>query len=764
MRHTRFFIYLHFTKKTEMRNILLATLLAISSTTAFAQDYAGYNTSNYNGVNGVFFNPSNVVDSRYKWSVNLFSINTTFTNNYGTFNTKNLFKSSVPDSDKIVRNSSTTPSSALLNFDVFGPSVMFNLNSKSSFAITTRGRMMLNVERVPGDLLNSLINNGNNATYPSAINANNAAITAHAWSELGLTYGRVLTDDKTHFLKGGITLKYLGGLGAGYFGVNVNTQLNKDPNTGDTYLQGGGGQLNYGAGGIDFNDFKFKINGSGIGGDIGFTYEYRPTEINGREKNKYKYKIDIALHDVGGISYNHGTNDAAYTLNLNPSVPTPGSDTLLLKRFNNVSSFDDIDTILHNASPKIGSPSNATGKFTESLPTSLTAAIDYNVVSHFYVNLGGMLSLNKGSISMFQTHTINYIMLTPRLEGKHFGISLPLSDNSIAGFNAGVSLRAGPFFIGSGSVLSTLIKGKTEQADFHLGFVVNGLQKKKKEKKVKESKEVVAAPVAKAIDTDGDGIVDSLDKCPTVPGLAKYNGCPIPDTDGDGINDEDDKCPTIPGLAKYHGCPIPDTDGDGINDEEDKCPTVPGVLKYHGCPIPDSDSDGVNDEDDRCPTVVGLARYHGCPIPDSDSDGVNDEIDKCPTLKGPASNYGCPLVKKSLIQKVNFAAKGLLFQTGKAVILKQSYPKLNSVVLILKADPTLNIDLAGYTDNVGDSIKNKKLSEDRANAAKAYFVKKGIKESRITAEGYGDEKPIATNKTPVGRAKNRRVEFTLKNY
>jgi len=145
---------------------------------------------------------------------------------------------------------------------------------------------------------------------------------------------------------------------------------------------------------------------------------------------------------------------------------------------------------------------------------------------------------------------------------------------------------------------------------------------------------------------------------------------------------------------------------------------------------------------------------------------VNDEMDKCPTLAGPASNGGCPVLKvqKSIIQKVNIAAKGLQFQTGKAIILKPSYVKLNTVIQILKTNPSLNIDIAGYTDNSGDSVKNEKLSADRANATKAYFVKKGIAESRISAEGYGIQSPIASNKTPQGRAKNRRVEFTLKNY
>ncbi|RYF85750.1 MAG: hypothetical protein EOO00_13870, partial [Chitinophagaceae bacterium] len=121
-------------------------------------------------------------------------------------------------------------------------------------------------------------------------------------------------------------------------------------------------------------------------------------------------------------------------------------------------------------------------------------------------------------------------------------------------------------------------------------------------------------PVAK--DKDGDGVPDKTDKCPDVPGLEKYLGCPATDTDKDGVPDETDKCPQVAGLAKYNGCPIPDTDGDGINDELDKCPEIAGVAKYNGCPVPDTDGDGINDENDKCPDVAGVAKYNGCPVPD----------------------------------------------------------------------------------------------------------------------------------------------------
>jgi outer membrane protein OmpA-like peptidoglycan-associated protein len=245
---------------------------------------------------------------------------------------------------------------------------------------------------------------------------------------------------------------------------------------------------------------------------------------------------------------------------------------------------------------------------------------------------------------------------------------------------------------------------------------------------------VVEMPVVEAPkDRDGDGIVDSLDACPDQAGPASLNGCP--DRDNDGIADKDDACPDVAGLARYKGCPIPDTDKDGINDEEDKCPTVAGV-----------------------------ARYQGCPVPDTDKDGVNDEEDKCPNEAGPASNFGCPVIAPEIIEKVNVAAKNIFFATGSAKLLAKSYPSLNKVVAILTDNPTYKVDIAGHTDTTGTQEKNHVLSHDRANSVKAYLVSKGINESRMSSEGYGSDKPIASNKTAAGKAKNRRVEMTLKNY
>ncbi len=227
---------------------------------------------------------------------------------------------------------------------------------------------------------------------------------------------------------------------------------------------------------------------------------------------------------------------------------------------------------------------------------------------------------------------------------------------------------------------------------------------------------------------------------------------PPADTDNDGIIDSLDACPTVAGLAQFKGCP--DTDKDGIEDKEDKCPTVAGLAKYQGCPIPDTDSDGINDEEDKCPTVAGLAKYQGCPIPDTDNDGVNDEEDKCPTIPGVAENAGCPLIK--------FNASNVQFASGTSTLTKTSKTELNKLVPIMNTQyPDIKVSIEGHTDNTGRPETNQKLSENRAAAVKKYLVSKGISEDRLTTVGHGADMPIEDNKTAAGKAKNRRVEFKL---
>jgi outer membrane protein OmpA-like peptidoglycan-associated protein len=239
---------------------------------------------------------------------------------------------------------------------------------------------------------------------------------------------------------------------------------------------------------------------------------------------------------------------------------------------------------------------------------------------------------------------------------------------------------------------------------------------------------------------------------------------PEKDSDNDGIVDSKDKCPTVPGVGKYDGCPVPDTDGDGVNDENDKCPTVKGTAKYQGCPIPDTDKDGVNDEEDKCPTVAGVARYQGCPVPDTDNDGINDEEDKCPTLAGVKENNGCPAFKQDVVKAVTEGAKNILFATGSSKLMSSSFKGLNKVAKALNEDANLKLTIEGHCDNTGTDEINDPLSENRAKSVQTYLTKKGkVDAAKIMVVGFGSKQPIADNKTAKGRNANRRVELKL-NY
>jgi outer membrane protein OmpA-like peptidoglycan-associated protein len=222
------------------------------------------------------------------------------------------------------------------------------------------------------------------------------------------------------------------------------------------------------------------------------------------------------------------------------------------------------------------------------------------------------------------------------------------------------------------------------------------------------------------------------------------------DTDEDGIPDDIDACPEEPEDHKdpdpNDGCPAPsDRDGDGIPDKLDKCPDVP------------EDKDGIDDED-------------GCPEDDADGDGIPDAKDACPKEPGVADpdpkKNGCPKLGTHLdigtgrimtMQPVHFA-------TGSATILADSFPMLQEVAGILKANPTIKrMRIEGHTDNRGAADMNLDLSRRRAASVRVWLTEHGIDTGRLESQGYGMTQPIDTNDTDAGRQRNRRVDFKILN-
>jgi len=266
-------------------------------------------------------------------------------------------------------------------------------------------------------------------------------------------------------------------------------------------------------------------------------------------------------------------------------------------------------------------------------------------------------------------------------------------------------------------------------------------------------------------DDDKDGVCNEDDLCPETPLgciIDEETGCEL-DGDGDGVCDGLDQCPDTPKDCKVDaaGCSM-DSDGDGKCDGIDRCEKTPedcwDEIDAYGCPL-DTDEDGVWDCRDNCKSTRTGCRVdaNGCAI-DGDKDGVCDGIDQCPgTPEGlQVDEAGCPRAYK--IEK-ELVLVGVTFASSQATLTGGSPQELDKVVESLKALPHVKLEIQGHTDSQGARAFNTTLSENRAKAVMDYFISKGISPNRLTARGYGPDKPIGDNNTAAGRAQNRRVEL-----
>jgi len=563
----------------------------------------------------------------------------------------------------------------------------------------------------------------------------------------------------------------------------------------------------------------------GLGLDLGFVYEWRPdwkeykydmdgeTNLWRRDREKYKLRAGVSLLDLGGMKFQKGGLSRNFSVNSNSEFD--------LNVFQSATSLTEADELLDSLivnSPDWEAGEDVSSTFFMKTPTALSFQVDYHIWKWFYVNATGMLNMNskkKGT----HVHIANQFSLTPSFDHTWFGLHLPISYNQYSGFKAGVATRLGPLTVGCTDFRTLLATGKVSGAEFFLGLrvpVLYGHPSDVDGDLVSDEKdECLVVPgiweFKGCPDADRDGIKDMDDYCPQEAGLAEFNGCP--DKDGDKIPDKDDACPELAGTAQYNGCPdkdgdtvidpqdecpetpglvafkgCPDTDGDGIIDSEDACPEVSGPLLYdgcpdsdndgildfldacpqvagpkenNGCPWPDTDKDGLLDKDDECPNLAGPIQNKGCPYQDTDNDGVLDKDDDCPNTAGPVSNKGCPVIEKEVEEILKTAFDNLEFETGKDVIKEVSFASLKELAEVLKKKTEWGLQIAGHTDNVGDDQKNMILSKKRAEAVKNFMIAEGIDAARLYVLYFGETAPIASNDTPEGRQKNRRVEMKI---
>lgn len=677
------------------KSVAAFLLLTVVRLTAYSQSFVGYGYDNYSGVNGVILNPASLADNKYKVNVNLFSISALAGNNAYEMDRSRLFSlkfSNLNEGNGFYKSSNTAYKYMYTNLDILGPSATITLTPKDGLGLTTRLRVIGNEYNL-GDPLFRLTGNSDPNYYNVNIENRSLQTKVNAFAEAGLSYGRVLwRDDKSEF-KLGITGKYILGLGYGSL-ASGPLQVEIDPANNILNLQGQvtaqySANLDNAGNGTSISDIINKKAGRGVGFDVGLMYE-----IKGSDPSIEKFRLGFSITDIGSINYTNSLNSQQYTLS------ATGANTQDFAKQSG-ESFNDYFNRLQSTGLITA---KGTAPLTKvSLPTALHLNLDYEIYKRLYIN-GDVLLNMVSTTNPMSPNYITTFTVTPRLEKKWLSIYSPVSYSANGQLNWGAGMRLGPLFVGSGSVLSSLLKQRIQAADAHIGLTIPIFQH----------------PSSK------------------------------------------DKKPTLADTVYRDKKLVDDRDGDGVVDSKDQCPDSAGPIPLFGCP--DDDGDGVPNFKDKCPGVKGSPNFQGCPAPDTDGDSVNDDDDKCPLVKGVKSNYGCPPISQTVIDRVNRAADRVFFVRAKATIEPVSFNELDRVVEVLVADSTLRLRIEGYTDDEGPDSREIALSNRRARSVYNYLAKKGIAVGRMDYIGYGKAKPLATNDTPEGMAQNRRVEMLLMNY
>ncbi len=448
------------TRKVIVLFLFLVSLIAVNG------QATAYRGGNYTGVLGVFSNPANIASNPRKWDVNVLSISGVVANDGAE---ADLFK--VNDLEDQLFESDKTTLSGIINLDIVGASFFFRLNPKHSIAFTSRARVFGNIGTLDMNFADE-IDGGTHKlnSLPYRLSVGSQQVTLNAWNEIGFSWGGLIFEEKKHSLKVGATVKLLRGIGNSFVNMqDLKGAINADDRF-NPYLTDASGSLHIVNSGLDMfrndlivSDF-LKSNGNGIGFDLGVVYEYKDKtdSISWCENcyNKgYKFKVRVSLLDVGSIKYETVANNAFnYALNI------PNGGKFYLNGLDG--SVEEVRKFLEKS--PYAKKGEVEAVYKPSLPTTLNLMADYYWGRHFFTELSARFSL-VDTDKPENAYLYNSVTLTPRFEGKYFGLYLPLNYNDISAFNAGVTLRMGPLMIGSGSVLSSLLT-ESHQADIFVGL------------------------------------------------------------------------------------------------------------------------------------------------------------------------------------------------------------------------------------------------------------------------------------------------------
>ena len=425
----------------------------------YAQRCFGVANSEWSSMNSIWLNPASIAGSNEKITISIGAINIGIDNSFGTFNLAsagNAFNGSGAGSSGFFSNSGRSVFSMLLPVaEIRGPGVLVRINDRQSIALTTRIRVMNQLNNFDQSLYTTLTNTSYLPGNTFSLKAKNFNWTADLWSELGLTYGVILADNPNGQLKAGITLRYLGGIG--YLSLKGNN-LDLNYMAGKDSLYVSNSDLQYSSdiistrsavfNGINasglFGSFLGTGKGGGLGGDIGLIYAMNPRrrDIYTDDNKSYSLKLSASVTDIGAITYN-AKNNATVNVTGNGYITGKGIK-------DNTKNATNFKNYIIGQGFTADTTSQAAKVY---LPSALLLGADYNVYKKLYVNATYVANLvNRQN---FGNSYYNQVTITPRYDTKLLTIGLPITYSMLANVvKVGFGFRVAGFFAGSDDMLA----------------------------------------------------------------------------------------------------------------------------------------------------------------------------------------------------------------------------------------------------------------------------------------------------------------------
>lgn len=457
-------------------------LLLFCRERSIAQRYLGIATDGWNVFNTMYLNPANIAGREESVSINLFSFSLGAESSSGQFTgTGNLFgELSARNYNNLFTNSGNKNFNSFApDAEIRGPGILIAIDNRNTIAITTGFRAISQFNNFNQQLFNSITvpgatpNTSNNGSYK------NFSMLSDLYSQVGITYAGVLAGPGKHQLNFGITARYLAGIGyLSIRGTNMNINYTKGSDSliaTQTSVEYASNFANPGdeiGNGIDMAKMLGalgNLNGnSGIGGDVGISYFYRPAKNFEEDKsagNGYKLRVSASVIDLGYLTYKGSDNQ---------EIEATGSGTItgsgLLASSRDVTDF-------RNYTLKQGFKVNTFSyNMTTYLPTSLIISADYQVKDRYYVNL--TYSGNLMQVPYYSNFYSNQISIIPRYDSRSWSIGLPISYSTLAGsVNAGLGLRVSAFFAGADNLLALISKSQPGLS-FYMGANLPVFKKK----------------------------------------------------------------------------------------------------------------------------------------------------------------------------------------------------------------------------------------------------------------------------------------------